>query len=258
MQAQIPLVEARLAVLTHQIATLVSASPRALELQAPEIIPDSPPLPATGLPSAVLGLRPDVRGAQARILAADHRVGVAVAQRYPAIRLSASVGLQAFDLEQLLDDWVWSIAANLVVPLFDAGRRAAEVDIAKAEVEARVAALGKVMLTALREVEDALVQEDRQRVHLAELDQRLVLLKRLLEDARARYLEGVTDYLPVISALSGLQQLEQTQLSARRQLLSYRIQLHRALGGDWSELTLPEAGPQPTAAAAPLPVENSP
>lgn len=243
LASQVPLVEARIAVSRHLLATLVGVGPRDLDLQAPEVIPQLPILPQTGLPATVLGQRPDVRAAQARVAAADHRVGVAVAQRYPAIRLSASVGLQALDLEQLLDDWVWSLAGSLVAPLFDGGRRAAEVDITRAEVEARLAALGKAMLTAVREVEDALVQEDRQQAHVVELEAREALLRRMLEDAQARYLEGVTDYLPVISALSGLQQVEQALLTARRQRLSYRIQLHRALGGDWSAVAAPEKKP---------------
>ncbi|MCB9546246.1 MAG: efflux transporter outer membrane subunit [Myxococcales bacterium] len=242
LESQIPLVEARQVVLENQIAVLLGEAPGAVTLAAPDVIPDPPPLPATGLPAAVLGQRPDVQAAQARIRAADARVGVAVAQRYPALRLQASVGLQAFDLEKLLDDWVWSIAGSLVAPLFDGGRREAEVEVARAEVEARVLALGKVMLTALREVQDALVQEARQRAHLATLEGRLALLRQLLQDAQARYLEGVTDYLPVISALGAVQQVEQAVLAARRQLLSLRIQLHRALGGDWSDLVRPGDG----------------
>ncbi|MEZ4464195.1 MAG: efflux transporter outer membrane subunit [bacterium] len=241
LRAQLPLVEAREAVLGNQLAVLLGAAPGAA-LDLPDALPALPPVPATGLPAELLRQRPDVLGAQARVRAADARVGVAVAQRYPALRLQANVGLQAFDLEKLLDDWVWSVAAGLVAPLFDGGRRQAEVDVARAEVEARVLALGKVMLTALREVDDALIQEARQRTHLTMLEERLALLRQLLQDAQARYLEGVTDYLPVISALGAVQQVEQAVLGARRQLLSYRIQLYRALGGDWSDLVRPGDG----------------
>lgn len=231
IDAQLPLVEARAQLLAHQLATLTGAPATEVTIKAPGDLPELPALPALGVPSQALKQRPDVQAAMARISAADHRVGVAIAARYPAFRLSGSAGLQAFEIEDLLDDWVWSMAANLIAPIFDGGRRKADVEIAKAELKVQLAGLSATLLTAIREVEDALVQEQRQREHLERIEERLALLKDFVEDSQARSLEGVTDYLPVINAVGAVQAAQQARLTARRQLISHRIQLYRALGG---------------------------
>lgn len=231
IDAQLPLVEARAQLLVHQLATLSGRPATEVGITAPEALPDLPALPALGVPSKALVQRPDVKAAMARISAADHRVGVAIAARYPAFRLSGSAGLQAFEIEDLLDDWVWSVAANLLAPIFDGGRRKAEADIAQAELKVQLTGLSKTLLTAIREVEDALVQEQRQREHLERIEERLALLQGFVEDTQARSLEGVTDYLPVINAVGAVQAAQQARLTAKRQLISHRIQLYRALGG---------------------------
>jgi NodT family efflux transporter outer membrane factor (OMF) lipoprotein len=231
IDAQLPLVEARAQLLVHQLATLRGVPVTSLQVQAPDRLPELPALPDLGVPSKTLQQRPDVRAAMARIEAADHRVGVAVAARYPAFRLSGSAGLQSFEVGDLLDDWVWSLGANLIAPLFDGGRRKADVSIAKAELNVLLAGLSKTLLTAIREVEDALVQEQQQRKNLAQIEARLKVLNDFVEDTQARSLEGVSDYLPVLNAVAAVQAAQQAQLSARRQLISYRIQLYRAVGG---------------------------
>ncbi|MGK0361229.1 MAG: NodT family efflux transporter outer membrane factor (OMF) lipoprotein [Bradymonadia bacterium] len=231
IDSQVPLVESRARVLTHQLAMLMGVPASNFSVDAPADLPELATLPSLGVPSEALKQRPDVRAAMARIDAADHRIGVAVAARYPAFRLSASAGLQSFEVGDLLDDWVWSIAGNLIAPIFDGGRLKAEQKIAEAELKVQLAELSKVMLTAIREVEDALVQERQQREHLARIDTRVKLLQSFVEDTQARSLEGVIDYLPVINAVGAVQAAQQAQLSARRQLISHRIQLHRALGG---------------------------
>ena len=116
----------------------------------------------------------------------------------------------------------------------DAG---SEVERRKAALREGVHRLGGAVLGALREVADALVQERQQAEHLARTDAQLVTSRALFEESRARYLQGVGDYLPVLNALRALQQTEQTRLAAHRTLLSHRIQLHRALGG---AIPLPE------------------
>jgi len=118
--------------------------------------------------------------------------------------------------------------------VFDAGRRQAEVDRTKAVVAERLYQYGQVFIEAVKEVEDALVLERRQREHLAELRQNLGFSKRALEEARTRYVGGLSDYLPVLAALETLQQVERSELGARRDLLSFRIRLYRSLGGSWA------------------------
>lgn len=242
LRARLPLIDGRIASFRTQLAVLMGAIPGG-DLPLPGAsIPSPPPLPVVGLPSEVLLARPDVKAARTAVIAADHRVAAAIADQLPAFRLGASTGFQDSDLATLFTSWVFNLAANLVAPLFDGGRRAAEVDRTRAAVEERVWTFGSTLLAAFKEVEDALELERRQHEHIVRLDSQLTEARSTLDEAQRRYSQGLIDYLPVLTALSGVQQSEQALLSARRQLLSYRIQLHRALGGAWTRtLTRPRA-----------------
>jgi outer membrane protein TolC len=98
------------------------------------------------------------------------------------------------------------------------------------------------MLRALQEVEDALIQERKQAEFLMELDRQVALARDTLREARMRYANGLSDYLPVLAALEALQTVERSQIVAERQLLSFRVQLYRALGGTWT-VVLEQAAP---------------
>ncbi len=234
LEAQVPPLAGREATLRHQLAVLQGRAPSE-ELPGPAAsVPDLGALPATGVPSELLQRRPDVEAARLRVLSADHRIGVALADRFPALRVGGSTGYSATSLSDLLSNWIWSIFSSLAAPLFDGDRRSAEVDRARAQLEERMHGYSKAVLVALQEVEDALALERHQRDHLAALEAQLREASATLEEAKSRYVQGLVDYLPVLSALSGHQQVEQRLLSARRQLLSHRIQLHRALGGSWA------------------------
>ena len=180
-----------------------------------------------------------------RVLAADHRVGVAVADRLPSLRLTADAGYQSQSSDRVFDDLIWSVAAGLVGPVFDAGRRAAAVRRADAVLREALAQFEQSLLDAMVEVENALLQEQEQRRHVDTLSQRLAASQSLLDATRERYANGLSDYLPVLTALTTLQADEQSFLTAKRQLLSFRVQLHRALGGDWSIVaTTPTGEPE--------------
>ena len=233
-RAQLPLVDGQLQVLTHQLALLAGRPAVSAEAPTPTpSIPTPPPLPATGLPSELLQRRPDVRSAHLRVVSSDHRLGAVIADQYPTLRLSASAGI-TMDFVEMVSSWLYNLGAALTLPVFDGGRRSAAVDRARAARRELLAGFGKVVLTALNEVEDALVREHQQHAHLAVLEGQLTIARAALTEARSRYVNGLSDYLPVLTSLQSLQQLERSELSARRQALSYRIQLYRALGGSWT------------------------
>lgn len=235
-EGQIPSVESSLAVLEHRLAVLLARSPSTPRLPAQAELPGLPPSPAVGVPAKLLQRRPDVKAAQARVAAADNRVGAAIADQFPTIRLTANAGYRSFQdtPTDLFQNFIWSLAGGIAGPLFDGFRRRAEVDRTKAVLEDQLLAFGQVVLTAVQEVEDALVQEQQQQKRLNELDKQVALAQETLNQARTRYVNGLSDYLPVLNSLTSLQQLEQQQLAAQRGLLSFRIQLYRALGGGWS------------------------
>lgn len=231
---RLPGVRAQRATLEHQLAVLLGEAPGRGSVGALDALPTPPPLPAAGLPSEVLARRPDIRAAQVRVAAADERVGAAIADRLPSLRLSAQAGFQADSFSDLLDRWVWSLTGQLVAPLFDAGRRSAEVDRTRAAVTAALAGFSQTVLRALAEVEDALVLVARQAETIERLEAELAVGQALLDQAQARYTEGLADYLLVLTALRGVQQAEVALLGARRLLLTHHIRLHRALGGAWA------------------------
>jgi NodT family efflux transporter outer membrane factor (OMF) lipoprotein len=231
---QIPATASRLAVNEHQLAVLLGREPRAALPRPVRELPALPPLPTTGAPVELLRARPDVRAAELQLVAADHRLAVAVADRYPSLSFSASVGGQAESFSNLLDQWFLNLAGSLLAPLFDGGLRAAEVERNRALVEERFTAWQAAVLGACSEVEDALATEHGLLRTEEILATQLELAKLSLQRSRSLYANGLSDYLSVLTSLQALQELERRQISTRQQALTNRIRLHLALGGSWS------------------------
>jgi outer membrane protein TolC len=235
-------------VLEHQIAVLLGRAPESYVPDPGDRLPNPPPLPAAGVPSELLGRRPDVRAVHARLIAADHNVAVAVANLFPSVRLGATGVYQSGDPARMFDNWSWSLASSLFQPIFEGYRLRAEVVRTKAVVQERLRDYGQTVLLALREVEDALALEREQVLQIEHERARLDLAQKQLEQARSHYVNGITDYLPVLTALVAVQDSERQLLAARRRLIAFRIQVYRALAGGWSWDEAPPAGlpyPQP-------------
>ncbi len=228
-------VESAIAVLTNQLAVLTGKAPGQISIAISEALPDMPQRPNTGLPADLLLRRPDVRAAQRQVEAADFGVAVAVANRLPQLRLTGKYG----PFVRIGDDYstsaIWNVVAGIVMPLFQGGRLKAEVKRNEAVVRERSYNFGQVLLQAILEVENALVQETKQLEYIVELEGQHVIANETLEEARRRYADGIGEqsFIQILSALSSQQQIEQTLLSAKQQALSHRVQLCRALGGTW-------------------------
>jgi NodT family efflux transporter outer membrane factor (OMF) lipoprotein len=232
---QVPLVEAQEQLLRYDLAVLLGKPP-ASELATGEYeLTTVPPLPSTGVPAELLARRPDIRAGLSRLNAADYRVASARADRLPAIRLTGGIGYSTDDIDHFFDDWFVNLASGLTMPLFDGFRREAEVERTLAVVEERLADYRLTVLTAIREVEDALIQERKQREYIEALTQQVDDASRALREATERYQKGLNDYLPVLTALERTQALTRNLISARRELLIYRVNLYRALGGSWTQ-----------------------
>jgi NodT family efflux transporter outer membrane factor (OMF) lipoprotein len=233
-RAQLALVDALETVAAYRLAALMGKTPGSIELSDTAELPSLPSLPGTGVPADLLLRRPDVRAIRRRAEAADFRVASAVADRLPKLSISAEGGYRGFALGDVFSSPFYNLAANLLGPVFDGGRRSAEVDRNRAVVDELMAAYGQTVLGALVEVDNALVLEEGQLAYIAELEALVEISTSTLAEARNRYREGITDFLPVLTALRTLHVSEEQLLGARRQLISYRIQLCRALGGTWT------------------------
>jgi NodT family efflux transporter outer membrane factor (OMF) lipoprotein len=242
LEAQLALTQGQEQVAAQQLALLVSASPRELVGLERRRLPEAPLLPEGGIPASLVEKRPDVRAAKARVVAADYRVAQAIAARLPQLTLSGSLGFNSTALADFFEAFIWSITGSISGTIWDGGRLDSEIDRSKAVVDERLAAYGQALLTALVEVESALVNERVGRERLAILERQVATARNTLESARERFSAGIGDYLTVLTALRSLQQAEQTLLNTRRQLLSQRVQIYRALGSRWtSRLELPES-----------------
>ncbi len=230
-EARIPPAELREQLLKNQLAALLGRTNfQTLELSE-ETLPSIGTFPSIGIPADVLANRPDVRQAGLRLRSADWRVSVARADRLPAIRLTASADYRNVKSSDLFDDWFANLVGGVTGPIIEGGRRHAEVKRTRAVVDERLAEYRGTVLNAIREVEDALISEEKQRELLFSLNQNFELSRTSYREALSRYRNGLIDYLPVLIELVRFQTLERDQIAAQLTLLQTRIDLHRALGG---------------------------
>jgi multidrug efflux system outer membrane protein len=188
---------------------------------------------APGLPSAVLLQRPDVRAAEQRLIAANANVGAARAAFFPRISLTGSLGTASAALSGLFDagSGAWLFNPVLKLPLFDAGRTRANVDVAEARKVVAVADYEKTVQQAFREVADALAARATYGEQLTAQEANLRAQQARLERVKAREDAGIASYLEVLDASRDAFNAEQTLVTTRRQVLTTGVALYKALGG---------------------------
>lgn len=186
-----------------------------------------------GLPSDLLTKRPDILQAEQQLRAANANIGAARAAFFPTIALTGSYGSASSALGDLFKgpNQSWSFGGILNLPIFDAGRRKAELDVAKAQRDQVVAAYQKAVQTAFREVADALIGRQRYREQIAAQLRAVQAQRRLAETARLRYHNGIALYLEVLDAERNLFASEQQLLRLRSLELQNAVALYVALGG---------------------------
>jgi multidrug efflux system outer membrane protein len=237
-ESQIPKAELREELLRNELAVLIGQSDFQSLVVTDTKLPNIGQLPSIGIPADVLANRPDVRKAGLQLQSADWQVSAARADRLPAIRLTASANYADSNAADVFDDWIANLAASVTGPIFDGGRRKAEVERSRAVVDERLAAYRATILNAIKEVEDALVSEEKQHTFIRALDERLEAARRSHEESVNRYRNGLIEYTTVLIQLNTLQNLERDRVAAQYDLLQFRINLYRALGGTWpNELT---------------------
>jgi multidrug efflux system outer membrane protein len=226
---------------------LVGRRPGSAEM-LPNTMPQLPsldPVPL-GLPASLLDRRPDLRQAELQLAAATYGVGAAVANLYPDLSLTGSVGASADRLNDLTisDGLVYNAIANLVGPLFTGGQRRTDVDAAKARADQATAMYAGAVLNALREVEDALVLGDSTVESFNLTTDRVAEARAADRLAKQRYQRGVETLLTVLETERRLRLAEQAIITNTANVWNARIDLFLALGGDWgTDLPGVEAAP---------------
>lgn len=185
------------------------------------------------IPSQVLLHRPDVRAAEQKLMAANANIGAARAAFLPNITFNLGLGTASRSISGLFDNGsgIWSFTPTLVQPLFNAGRLQSNLNLAEARKDAAVAEYEKTIQQAFREVADALVSCDRLTAALKVQERLLEVQTQRLKTVEERYTQGVSSHLEVLDAQRDHYAAQMASVQIRRQLLSARLQLYRALGG---------------------------
>lgn len=233
-RADLVAIERQRGSLEHALAVLCGEPPAGFEKQRSARLPAPPRVPA-GLPSTVLQRRPDLRAAEQNLRAANAAIGVATADFFPSFRLVGTAGLESVGSEDFLQGR--AKAANLgpqvTLPIFQGGRLLGGLRGARARHEEAIAAYKQTVLTALREVEDALLDArtfERQRAAVAAA---VAAAQETAKLSRLRYDRGLSNYFEVVDAERVVlaARLSQAQLDGQR--LVAAVQMLRALGGGW-------------------------
>ncbi len=244
-RSAIPTLDSGRAAAEHRLALLTGRAPGSLHEQlnmaGQGALPTLPTGIALRIPAETLRQRPDVQAAERRLAAETARVGQAEAARYPSFSLSGSIGLQALGLSTFTGGG--QIARSLVGavsgPVFNAGRLRAQVEVQDALREQKLAAYDKAVLTALEEVQNALValsggSERQQALTSAAGAARTAALL-----ARHRYSAGLIDFQTVLTTERTLLSIEDSLASAEAERVTALIQLYKALGGGWTSREIP-------------------
>jgi len=244
-QANIPQLERSIVVRENQISILLGKAPSSIPRGQPMYAqPVAPTVPA-GLPAAVLERRPDLRQAEQQLVAANARIGVAKAEFFPKLSLTALFGAASPELSALTGGGatVWAVAGMLSGPLFNAGRTTGQYRASIAQWEQARLQYEQAVLGALREVSDALTALGK--LSDAETGQTTAVsaLEEAVVHATDRYRQGLASYYEVLEAQQQLYPAQNTLAQIRANRLVAYVQLYKALGGGWNLRDAQWAGP---------------
>ena len=235
-RSQAAQIQAQRALMEHAIAALLGLSASTFTMQPAVVDVKLPRIPA-GVPTTLLERRPDIAGAQRRMIAANANIGVARAAYFPSLTLGAQGGFQSNEFSNWLTmpSTFWAIGPNAVLNLFDGGLRRAQVAQARAEFDASAANYRSTVVTAFQQVEDSLANLN----HYSEAAQQekaaVDAAQRSLDFSMVLYKQGAEDYLNVVASQTALLQAQLQALNLDTLQLRASVNLVRALGGGWED-----------------------
>ncbi len=246
IRAQIPALETSLSEARNRIAVLLGAAPGSVDerLAAEAPVPAVPESVIVGIPADVLRQRPDVRAAEWTLAAETARVGTAIAALYPSFSLSGSLGVEGITLAAMTHggSTVSSLVASVAQTIFAGGRLRQQVKIQTAIQEAALATYESTVLTALEDVENALVSLSRNRERYEFLQAADEAARGAARSARQRYAAGLIDYTSVAATQQTQLTTSDSMKTCEADITTSLIRLYKAFGGGWSAGDA-EAGP---------------
>lgn len=232
--AIIPQIQQQIEQTENLIATLLGENPRTIARGLPldqQKIPATPP----GVPSTLLTRRPDIRGAEQTLIAANAGIGVARAAYFPNVALTAYSGLQTRNLGDFVQkaSWIWGLTPSLSVPIFTAGRIRSTVAFTEAQRDEAVLVYRQTIQQAFRDTSDALIATARTAEYRAQQETLTGTYRDAARLATVRYQGGVTTYLEVLDSERNVYAAELNLARALLGQLTAAVQLYSALGGGW-------------------------
>jgi multidrug efflux system outer membrane protein len=191
---------------------------------------------SAGVPADLLRYRPDVRANEMALVAANARVGVAQANLYPSLTLTATGGLNAFKPENWFSvpaSIFNTAAAGLTQPIFNRRVYKTQLQVARVERDQRAIEFRQAVMTAAHEVTNALVKLDKLKTQQQVADERAQTLDSAVRNAQLLFRSGMANYLEIITAQSRALQAELEKAAITRQQMSARVELYQTLGGGW-------------------------
>jgi outer membrane protein, multidrug efflux system len=234
--SQIPLQETSAQQTIYNISVLLGQEPASLleELSGASSIPLTPPKIPAGLPSEILRRRPDIRRTEAQIHSATARIGVATADLFPKFNLGGSITMSASKPGDLRwDQRSWSYGSSAGWEIFNAGRVSYNIEVQKALQQQAVLTYKKTVLTAIQDVENALIAYVKEQEHHKSLADAVTANRKAVELSTQLYVEGQTDFISVLDAQRSLYVTEDALVRSTGTLSTDLIAIYKALGGGW-------------------------
>jgi NodT family efflux transporter outer membrane factor (OMF) lipoprotein len=255
LQSQVAPLAALVTAAERRVEVLTGVYPGELrvELASQTQLPAVPEKIEAGLPVDLLRRRPDIMAAERELAAATAQIGVATANLYPRVALTAGVGLQGQGLGRLpnKDSTIWSAGPTAYWPLLDFGALDAAIDLQDLRTHETLVSYRKTILDAVEEVDDAIANFDAQQERLGDLATALSASQRAVDLATQRYERGLTDFLNVLDAERQLYVLQEEYAAANQGAVEQFIALYKALGGGWENVVTPDIRrPDPAIIAA--------
>lgn len=238
-EATIPVFESSARAAIYNLGVLLGREPAALEKELAKAnpIPPTPPEIPVGLPSDLLRRRPDIRRAEAQLHAATARIGVATADLFPKFNLAGSYGLSAIEVLRLgrPTSNFWSWGPTVTWPIFAGGRIIYNIKVQDALQEQALLTYEKTVLTALKDVETALVAYAKEQQRRKSLIIAVANNRKAVDLAMTLYLAGKSDFLNVLIAQRSLFTNQDALVQSTRTVDTNLIALYKALGGGWEK-----------------------
>lgn len=236
--ALIPPLEQDILRAQHRLAALLGKAPGDLADQLGPVspIPSGAHTVPVGLPSELLQRRPDLRRAERELAAATARIGVATAELFPKFYLTGAAGLQSIEAEDFLESGsrFWSLGPSVRWPIFSAGQIRQNIRVENARQEQALIRYEQTVLTALEEVENALVGFGKEQERHRELVRSELAGRRAVTLATDQFRSGLVDFLDVLTAERSLYAAQQELAISERILAQNAVRLYQALGGGWT------------------------